>query len=67
MSSIRTITLPCVLRSPPPGAQTARSGFITTSDGIRIYYMEAGEVRGHAPRHRSLPPTPCKRTFYNFV
>ena len=33
----------CVLTGPGALAQTEKSGFIKTSDGIRIHYVEAGK------------------------
>jgi non-heme chloroperoxidase len=45
MRSILTILLLCVLTGPGAIAQTTKSGFIKTCDGIRIHYVEAGEGR----------------------
>lgn len=45
MKSILTILLLCVLSGPHVIAQTTKSGFIKTSDGVRIHYVEAGEGR----------------------
>jgi non-heme chloroperoxidase len=44
MKSVLTILL-CVLCRPLVIAQTTKSGFIRTSDGVRIHYVEAGEGR----------------------
>jgi non-heme chloroperoxidase len=43
MRSILTILLSCVLSGPHVIAQATKSGFIKTSDGVRIHYVEAGE------------------------
>jgi microsomal epoxide hydrolase len=45
MRSILNILLLCVLAGPGAIAQTTKDGFIKTSDGIRIHYVEAGEGR----------------------
>ena len=45
MRSILTILLLCIFSGPRVIAQTTKSGFIKTSDGIRIHYVEAGEGR----------------------
>lgn len=45
MRSILTSLLLCVLTGPGIVAQTTKSGFIKTSDGVRIHYVEAGEGR----------------------
>jgi non-heme chloroperoxidase len=45
MRCILTILLLCVLSGPRLIAQTTKSGFIKTSDGVRIHYIEAGEGR----------------------
>jgi non-heme chloroperoxidase len=45
MRSILTILLLYVLSGPCLIAQTTKSGFIKTSDGVRIHYIEAGEGR----------------------
>ena len=45
MRSILAILLLCVLSGPRVIAQTTKSGFIKTSDGVRIHYVEAGEGR----------------------
>jgi non-heme chloroperoxidase len=45
MRFILTILLLCVSSGPHAMAQTAKSGFITTSDGVRIHYVEAGAGR----------------------
>jgi microsomal epoxide hydrolase len=45
MKSILTILLVCVLSGPRVIAQTTKSGFIRTSDGVRIHYVEVGEGR----------------------
>ena len=44
MRSMLTILVLCVLSGSPVIA-TAKSGFIKTSDGVRIHYVEAGEGR----------------------
>jgi non-heme chloroperoxidase len=44
-SIVTTILLLCVLTGPRVIAQTTKSGFIKTSDGVRIHYVEAGEGR----------------------
>jgi hypothetical protein len=43
MRFILTILLSCVLSGPHVIAQATKSGFIKTSDGVRIHYVEAGE------------------------
>ena len=45
MRSILNMLLLCVLTGPGAIAQTTKGGFIKTSDGIRIHYVEAGEGR----------------------
>jgi non-heme chloroperoxidase len=45
MRSILTILLLCILSGPRSIAQPTKSGFIKTSDGVRIHYVEAGEGR----------------------
>ena len=45
MRSILTILLLCVLTGPRIFAQTTKSGFFITSDGVRIHCVEAGEGR----------------------
>ena len=45
MRSILNMLLLCVLTGPGAIAQTMKDGFIRTSDGIRIHYVEAGEGR----------------------
>jgi non-heme chloroperoxidase len=45
MRSILIILLLCVLNVPGVIAQTTKSGFVKTSDGVRIHYVEAGEGR----------------------
>ena len=40
-----TIALLCILSASTLVAQTAKSGFFRTSDGIRIHYLEAGSGR----------------------
>jgi non-heme chloroperoxidase len=45
MRYILTILLLCVLSGPCLIAQTTKSGFIKTSDGVRIHYIEAGKGR----------------------
>ena len=45
MRSILNMLLLCVLTGPDAIAQTTKDGFIKTSDGIRIHYVEAGEGR----------------------
>jgi len=45
MRSILTILLFCTLSGPLAAAQTTKSAFIKTSDGIRIHYVEAGQGR----------------------
>src|SRR5271169_1407589 len=39
------VVLMCTLAVPSVGAQTAKSEFFKTSDGIRIHYLEAGSGR----------------------
>lgn len=43
MRFILMILLLCVLSGPSAFAQTTKSGFIKTSDGVRIHYVEAGK------------------------
>ena len=45
MRSILAILLLCVLSGTRVIAQTTKSEFIKTSDGVRIHYVEAGEGR----------------------
>jgi len=45
MRSRLAILLLCVLSGTRVIAQTTKSGFIKTSDGVRIHYVEAGEGR----------------------
>jgi non-heme chloroperoxidase len=45
MRSVLTILLFCFLSGPRVIAQTTKSGFIKTSDGVRIHYVEAGKGR----------------------
>jgi non-heme chloroperoxidase len=45
MRSIPTILFLCVFSGPSVIAQTTKSGFVKTSDGVRIHYVEAGEGR----------------------
>ena len=45
MRSMLAILLLCVLSGSRVIAQTTKSGFIKTSDGVRIHYVEAGEGR----------------------
>ncbi len=45
MRAILIAFLLCVLRVPDAVAQVAKSGFIKTSDGVHIHYVEAGEGR----------------------
>jgi non-heme chloroperoxidase len=45
MRSMLIILLLCALAGTGAIAQTTKSGFIKTSDGIRIHYVEAGEGR----------------------
>ena len=45
MRSMLTILLLCVLSGPRVIAQTMKSWFIRTSDGVRFHYVEAGEGR----------------------
>ena len=44
-SMLTAILLLCVSSGPRVLAQTTKSGFIKTSDGARIHYVEAGEGR----------------------
>ncbi|MFZ0818419.1 MAG: alpha/beta hydrolase [Candidatus Sulfotelmatobacter sp.] len=39
------VSLLCILSVPNVVAQTAKSGFFKTSDGVRIHYLEAGSGR----------------------
>jgi hypothetical protein len=43
MRSILAISLLCVLSATRVIAETTKSGFIKTSDGVRIHYVEVGE------------------------
>jgi non-heme chloroperoxidase len=45
MKSTLAILLLCVLSAPHVIAETTKSGFIQTSNGIHIHYVEAGEGR----------------------
>lgn len=45
MRSILTFLLLCVLTRPVAIAESTKSGFVKTCDGIRIHYFEAGEGR----------------------
>lgn len=45
MRSMLTILVLCLLSGPQAIAQTTKSGFIKTSDGVRIHYVEAGKGR----------------------
>ena len=40
-----TLVLMCILNAPGVFAQTAKSDFFKTSDGVRIHYVEAGSGR----------------------
>jgi non-heme chloroperoxidase len=45
MRFILTILLLCILSGPRVIAQAAKSGFVKTTDGVRIHYVEAGKGR----------------------
>jgi non-heme chloroperoxidase len=45
MKTRLAVVLMCMLAVPSVGAQTAKSEFFKTSDGIRIHYLEAGSGR----------------------
>ena len=45
MRSLLTVLLLCLLIGHPVIAQNTKIGFIKTSDGVRIHYVEAGEGR----------------------
>jgi microsomal epoxide hydrolase len=45
MKSRLVLILLCVLAVPDIAAQTTQSGFVKTSDGVRIHYLEAGSGR----------------------
>ena len=56
-----TLILACTV-APAPGAlaqpasaPAAKSGFVTTSDGIRIHYLEAGPAEAEAPAILFVP------------
>jgi hypothetical protein len=44
MRFVLTILLLCVLSAPRVLAETTKSGFIKTSDGVHIDYVEAGDA-----------------------
>jgi non-heme chloroperoxidase len=45
MRFILTILLLCILSGPRVIAQAAKSGFVKSTDGVRIHYVEAGKGR----------------------
>jgi non-heme chloroperoxidase len=45
MKTRLAVVLTCMLTVPSVGAQTAKSDFFKTSDGVRIHYLEAGSGR----------------------
>ena len=45
MKTRLTVVLMCMLVTPSAFAQTAKSDFFNTSDGVRIHYVEAGSGR----------------------
>ena len=45
MKTRLAVVLMCMLTVPSVGAQTAKSDFFKTSDGVRIHYLEAGSGR----------------------